>query len=221
VNADDVIDAQIQYYDLRAPDYLSPTAGPDRAGQGELSQAIARDLVDELAPTGDVLEIACGPGRFTAELARHAARVTAIDASPLMLERNRTEVASPNVSYIEADIFDWRPAQPYDVVFFGYWLSHVPPARFEEFWRIIQACVAENGRVAFVDEDDRATAHDDVRIIDGVPLARRTLLDGRQFDIVKVFWNANDLAAHLSALGWQFEIRSVDGCSVYAVGVRT
>jgi demethylmenaquinone methyltransferase/2-methoxy-6-polyprenyl-1,4-benzoquinol methylase len=221
VNTDDAIDAQIRYYDLRAPDYLSPTAGPDRAGQGELSQSIARDLIDELAPTGAVLEIACGPGRFTAELARHATHVTAIDASPQMVDRNRTEVASPNVSYTETDIFDWQPAQPYDLVFFGFWLSHVPPDRFDEFWQLVQRCVEDNGRVAFVDEDDRATAHDDVRIVDGVPLARRTLLDGRQFDIVKVFWNADDLAARLSALGWRFDIRTVDDSSVYGVGVRT
>jgi demethylmenaquinone methyltransferase/2-methoxy-6-polyprenyl-1,4-benzoquinol methylase len=186
-----------------------------------LSPAVARDLVDELAPTGSVLEIACGPGMFTAELARHATHVTAIDASPQMLKRNRTEVGAPNVDYIEADIFHWRPSRHYDVVFFGFWLSHVPPTRFDDFWRLVGACVAGNGRVAFVDEDDRATAHDDVRVVNGVPLARRTLHDGRQFDVVKVFWNADELKVRLGGLGWQFEIRAVDESSVYGVGVRT
>jgi hypothetical protein len=28
----------------------------------------------------------------------------------------------------------WRPDRRYDVVFFGFWLSHVPLERFAAFW---------------------------------------------------------------------------------------
>jgi hypothetical protein len=38
------------------------------------------------------------------------------------------------VTYIAADIFDWQPQHRYDAVFFGFWLSHVPPVTFDEFW---------------------------------------------------------------------------------------
>jgi len=215
---DDAIGMQIQYYDLRAPDFLNPLAPSDRPVRNVLAPTAARLLIDDLAPRGEVLELACGPGGFTAELARHATTVTAIDASAQMLARNRAEVDRPNVQYLHTDLFTWRPQRTYDVVFFGFWLSHVPPRRFDDFWRLVRACVQDDGRVAFVDEDDRGTANDELRTVDGVPLARRTLEDGRAFDVIKVFWNPDDLAARLDALGWTFRIQRVDDTFMYAVG---
>jgi demethylmenaquinone methyltransferase/2-methoxy-6-polyprenyl-1,4-benzoquinol methylase len=205
------IEAQKRYYDLRAPDYLTGARSDRRLSTPErgLAEAECRAIVDELRPTGDVLELACGPGAFTRQLARHARSVTAIDASPQMLARNEAEVARPNVRCVVADVFEWKSPTTYDVVFFGFFLSHVPPAAFESFWRIVRACLREGGRAAFVDEDDRAVDHDEVRLVEGVPVARRTLGDGREFDVVKVFWNPDDLAVRLRALDWDVEIRRV------------
>jgi demethylmenaquinone methyltransferase/2-methoxy-6-polyprenyl-1,4-benzoquinol methylase len=217
-SADDAIGSQIRYYDLRAPEYLNPLAPSDRRVRGVLAQSTARDLIDDLAPRGEVLELACGPGGFTAELARHSTTVTALDASEQMLGRNRLEVDRPNVRYVHTNIFEWRPRTCYDVVFFGFWLSHVPPSRFDDFWQLIRSCVRDDGRVAFIDEDDRGTANDDLRIVDGLPLARRTLADGREFDVIKLFWNPDDLAARLLSLGWTFDIRRVDDPIMYGVG---
>jgi ubiquinone/menaquinone biosynthesis C-methylase UbiE len=88
---------------------------------------LVRLLVDEFAPTGDVLEIACGSGAFTREIVRHANAVTALDGSPRMIERNRQEVADPRVNYVVADAFTWEPDRAYDAAVFSFWLSHVPP----------------------------------------------------------------------------------------------
>jgi demethylmenaquinone methyltransferase/2-methoxy-6-polyprenyl-1,4-benzoquinol methylase len=216
------IEAQKRYYDLRAPDYLTdaPSDRREHNRPQQLNEELWRALIDDLHPTGRVLELACGPGGFTRELARHAASVTAVDASPQMLARNRTEVGQPNVHYVEADIFAFQPETTYDVVFFGFFLSHVPPAAFESFWGIVRSCVAVGGRVAFVDEDDRALDHDDVRVIDGVPVARRTLGDGRKFDVVKVFWNPDELAPRLRALDWDFTIERVGADMLLGVGGR-
>src|SRR5580704_17542896 len=85
---DDGIAAQIRYYDLRASDYLNPMAPSDRRERGTFEPTLARVPIDDLAPRGDVLELACGPGGFTAELARHATTLTAVDASQQMLARN-------------------------------------------------------------------------------------------------------------------------------------
>jgi SAM-dependent methyltransferase len=129
-----------------------------------------RDLIDDLAPSGHVLELACGPGGFTAELARHATTVTVIDASAQMLARNRAEVDRHNIGYVHADIFDWRPDRSYDLFFFGFWLSHVPPVCFDDFGQLVRSCVRSESRVAFVDESDRGMHNDDVRVVDAVPL---------------------------------------------------
>jgi ubiquinone/menaquinone biosynthesis C-methylase UbiE len=115
-----------------------------------------RALIDTLHPTGDVLELARGTGVFTRELVRHARSVTAVDASPRMLAINRVSIADPKVTYVRADLFTWVPDRVYDVVFFGFWLSHVPPSGFASFWSLVRSCLAPQGRVMFVDEDDTA-----------------------------------------------------------------
>ncbi len=215
---ENAIAAQSRYYDLYAPEYVNPLAPSNLRSPGSRGANTARDLIDDLSPEGDLLELACGTGGFTADLARHATSVTAIDASPQMLARNRMEVDLPNVRYIRADIFDWRPDAAYDVIFFGFWLSHVPPTKFEDFWQLVRTCLRPGGRVAFVDEDDRSRTNDDVRSVEGVPLARRALVDGRTLDVIKVFWKPDDLHARLDALGWNFSIQPVHDIFMYGVG---
>lgn len=214
-----IIESQKRFYDLRAPDYLTG-APSDRRGTGcdtGIPERDRRTIVDELPLTGDVLELGCGPGGFTRELARHARLVTAVDSSSTMLARNELEVARPNVRYIHADVFEWVPDTTYDSVFFGFFLSHVPPALFESFWRLVRACLRSGGQVAFVDEDDRVAHYDDVRVADGVPVARRSLGDGQEFDIVKVFWKPHELETKLRNLGWDISVRCV-GDYLYGTG---
>ena len=86
-----------------------------------------------------------------------------------MLAINERRVASPRVTYVNADIFAWQPDRAYDTVFFGTWLSHVPPAAFDGFWALVRTCLVPNGRVAFVDEDDRASGLDDRYSLDDSP----------------------------------------------------
>jgi demethylmenaquinone methyltransferase/2-methoxy-6-polyprenyl-1,4-benzoquinol methylase len=109
-------------------------------------------VLGESGVAGDVLEIACGTGWWTQRLAQRAGRLTAVDASPEMIEINRQRVADPRVQYLVANIFDWSPAQRYDVVFFGFWLTHVPPARFEDFWRLCEQALRPSGRVGWAIE---------------------------------------------------------------------
>jgi SAM-dependent methyltransferase len=212
-----LIASQREFYDLRAPDFGDETV-PDRRVSGHMAIDQARALVEEFAPTGDVLELACGSGSFTRELVRHARTVTAVDGSPRMLERNRRELDDDRVTYVNADIFDWRPGRRYDAAFFGFWLSHVPPATFDEFWALVRSSLRPGGRVAFVDEDDRGARNDDIHLVGNVPAAPRTLRDGRTFDVVKVFWDPTELQDRLSALGWHMAVRRVGETFLYGSG---
>ena len=56
-------------------------------------------LASSLRPGMRVLELGCGAGYFTAELARTGANVTAIDISPELLQMAKSEHAAANVSY--------------------------------------------------------------------------------------------------------------------------
>jgi len=214
-----VVDSQRTYYDLRAQDYCDPSKPADRKVRSYMDPEVSRRLVDDFAPTGDVLELACGPGQSTVDLVRHARTLTVVDGSERMLERNREQIADPSVRYVCADIFEWEPDRLYDEVFFAFWLSHVPPNAFDAFWAMVRRCLNAGGRVGFVDEDDRASGHDDVRDVKGIPTATRTLSDGRTFDIVKVFWPAAELEQRLRALQWDVTVRRVGETCLYGAGL--
>ncbi len=218
---DSLIASQREYYDERAPDYLELSKPSDRKIRGWFPEVLAGELIDSFAPTGDVLELACGTGACTRDIVRHARSVTAVDGSPRMIERNREEVGDSNVRYILADIFEWEPERTFDEVIFSFWLSHVPPGRFDDFWRLVRACLAPGGRVAFIDEDDRSADKEHAGVIDGVPIARRTLADGRSFDIVKLFWNPTELEQRLRASGWDIDVHPVGDTFLFGSGTYT
>jgi len=58
-----------------------------------------RMLSSHLVPGMAVLELGCGTGYFTHELARSGADITAIDISPDLLEIARVNCSAPNVHY--------------------------------------------------------------------------------------------------------------------------
>jgi demethylmenaquinone methyltransferase/2-methoxy-6-polyprenyl-1,4-benzoquinol methylase len=215
---DRLIRSQIEFYDARAPDYAVPWRPPDRAGTGLVPAELVAALVDEFAPRGDVLELACGPASFTVDLARHASTLTAVDASPRMLERARAATAGAPVEYVEADVMSWEPPRQYDAIFFGFWLSHVPEPGFDDFWRRLSTWLRPGGRVGFVDEDSRGHHHDEVRDVDGTSVARRTLADGSEWDIVKLFWDVAALEQRLTTLGWNIAVRPVADTLLYGAG---
>ena len=75
---------------------------------------------------GNVLELAGGTGWWTQRLAATANRLTVVDSSPETLDLNRNRVGRLDVDYVVADIFSWQLQRTYDVVFFSFWISHVP-----------------------------------------------------------------------------------------------
>ena len=103
----------------------------DLPGGEELVSAL-----DASRPEGDVLEIACGPGFWTSRLLRHARTVTALDAASEMLAIASARIEGERARFIHADVFSWRPDRHYDVVCFGFWLSHMPAERFGAFWSL-------------------------------------------------------------------------------------
>jgi SAM-dependent methyltransferase len=128
----------------------------DRAGRraGSVRDKVTEAL-EAFRPIGSVLELACGPGVWTRQLLRHAAEVMAVDASPEMLAIAAARVGDERVRFVQADLFAWVPDRRYDVVFIGFWLSHVPLERFESFWSLVADCLKADGRVFFADDGYR------------------------------------------------------------------
>ncbi|GAA0359620.1 class I SAM-dependent methyltransferase [Actinoallomurus spadix] len=209
-DAPDLLAEQVAYYRARAPEYEASALWPLGS---ELPEAL-----DAFRPTGSVLELACGPGIWTDRLLRHATDVTAVDASPEMLALASARAGSERVRFVPADLFRWRPDRQYDVVFFGFWLSHVPPERFASFWALVADCLKPGGRVFFVDDAYRTPDE----LIEGEESAtiRRRLGDGTAYRIVKVPYRPADLERRLERLGWRIEVHATAGPCYWGAGGR-
>lgn len=96
----------------------------------------------------------------------------------------------------------------YDTVFFGFWLSHVPPARMADFWDNVATVLEPGGRVIFVDDGPAGAAAEEVLHDLPAPAAMRQIDDGRRYRIVKVFHDVGQLTGDLAALGWSAQIRA-------------
>ncbi len=214
----ELLDEQIAYYRARAPEYdewFNRTGRYDRGAEQRARWfreiGIAETALRSMGPLGDVLELACGTGLWTRHLAAISRRVLAVDAAPEAIAINRDRLRADNVAYVVSDIFTPSVATRVDVVFFSFWLSHVPPDRFDSFWRTVRSSLRPSGRVFFLDSlrDPSSAAVDHERVA-GSSVARRRLNDGREYRVVKVFYEPLDLERRLCALGWRGTVRSTD-----------
>jgi trans-aconitate methyltransferase len=207
---DPLLVEQIAYYRASAPEYEEHAIA--EPGWNELRAAL-----DAFRARGHLLELACGPGAWTERLLEHAASVTAVDAAPEMLARAQARVGNRRVEFIQADLFTWQPRRRYDVVFFGFWLSHVPLERFESFWALIARCLQATGRVMFVDDNHRTPEE----LIEGEAYStiRRRLNDGTPYRAVKVPHRPADLERRLTQLGWQIRVMPTAGPFYWGTGM--
>lgn len=94
-------------------------------------EGTAAEVTDVLTLVGesprDVLDLCCGPGRASVELARRGARVTGVDRSAFMLEnaQARAAAAAVDVEWVYSDMRDFLRPHSYDLALslftsFGY-----------------------------------------------------------------------------------------------------
>jgi SAM-dependent methyltransferase len=214
---DELLAEQQRYYRARAPTYAKEALVPL---SGDQAAELERDLGEALDAhfRGDVLELACGPGTWTGLLAKRAARVTAIDGAPEMLEVAAASAPGANVSFELADLFSWRPARRYDAVFFGFFLSHVPEERFASFWEVVGDALAPGGHVVFVDDAYRAP--EELTYGPESPMIVRHHEGGERYRIVKMAHTSAGLEARLAGLGWSFAMRD-HGPFFWGLGTRS
>ena len=213
----ELLSEQIRYYEARAPIYeqlyfrQGRYAVDDDAWTrnweretGELER-----FVSSLPADGSVLELASGNGLWTRFLAPRAERMVAVDSSPTMLARNQAWVDDDRVRYVEADLFGWEQDERFQLIFAGFFLSHIPPDRWASFWGKVRAWLAPGGTLAFVDDcwaPDRPRSSD--RVEGGPDHAHIRRLDEGAFTIVKRFFRPEELEAEFEAVGLPAEVRS-------------
>jgi 2-polyprenyl-3-methyl-5-hydroxy-6-metoxy-1,4-benzoquinol methylase len=211
-----ILQEQIDYYRKRATEYDEWFFRQGRYDRGEKHRRQWLSEISEIeaalraaAPSGDILELACGTGLWTQHLAPFATQLTAVDAAPEVIALNRQRMGSASVEYIIADLFNWTPHQQFDFIFFGFWLSHIPMEQFAPFWQRVKGALKPNGRVFFIDSllTQDSTAHDHAAL-NQQGYSERKLNDGRTYRIVKIFHEPIQLQKTLHRAGWVGQIHS-------------
>ena len=214
---------QLEYYRARAAEYDEWWFRQGRYDRGpELNAHWFTDVVelekalDDFGPHGRVLELAGGTGIWSEKLLRYTEELTIVDASAEVLAMNEARLRSKRVRYVQADLFKWVPSDRFDVVFFSFWLSHVPESEFVSFWGRVRTSLAVGGRAFFIDSRRESTSTaSDHDLSDRDSLTLRRLNDGRTFNVYKIFYDHSVLQAHLRRLGWDATIQTTSRYFLY------
>ena len=93
-----------------------------------------------------ILDVGCGPGNSTELLAARypQAEIVGIDSSPEMIEAARKRL--PSADFRAADIYDWTPSTPFDLVY-GNAVFQWVPDHLAVLARLLDGC-APGGAVA-------------------------------------------------------------------------
>jgi len=224
----DVIQQQIEYYQARAEEYDEWWYRKGRYDRGEdvnqqwfIEGQQVRDTLHQISSVNHILELAPGTGIWTEELIKLGNRITAVDASAEMIAINKAKVQSEKVTYIQADLFEWETTEQFDMVFFSFWLSHVPPERLDTFLQKVSKMMKPNAHFFMLDSRrvHESTAVNHQIPDEGTTLERR-LNDGRKFEIVKIFYESTALQTALSSADIKSVVHFTDTFFIYAHGQK-
>ncbi len=227
---DQVLQDQIAYYRARAGEYDEwfyrvgrYDWGAERNAQWFAEVETVYQALRSVGKIGSALELAVGTGNFTKELAAIAEHVTALDASEEVMAINRDKVKSANITYKQADLFNWQPDAQYDLVFMSFWLSHVPPEKLDTFLETVRRATKVGGKVFMVDslrdQTRTSTASNHADYDPESVYHTRKLNDGQEYTIVKVFYD-EALVAKLAEHGFAATYHTSGDYFWWAVGVK-
>ena len=223
-----VLQNQIAYYRARAQEYDewfyrqgSYDRGKALNEQWHQEAQIVRDQLLDTSKVPHIVEMAGGTGIWTQELVKISDNLTVLDASPEMIDINRAKVQSDKVTYQLVDLFQWQPEQQVDMVFFGFWLSHVPKEKLSPFLTMVHQALKPNGRLFFVDSQKVQTGtsqRQNVQTEDDIQ--KRILNDGSEFEIIKIYYDAEALSQVLNAHRFDVTVQKTPSFFIYADGKK-
>jgi demethylmenaquinone methyltransferase/2-methoxy-6-polyprenyl-1,4-benzoquinol methylase len=199
------------YYAARAGEYDDWFLRKGRYSRGAIADmAWAADLdqatlwLDAQPLRGEIVELAAGTGWWSPLLAQKATTLWLYDINeePLEFARQRL-VAHGLAAHIHTRDAWAEPDRQVDGLFCGFWLSHVPRARLADFLALCRRWLKPGGRMAFIDSrrDRESSAIDHPQPENDMSV--RKLDDGQTFNIVKVYWQPEELEAALVAASFR------------------
>jgi SAM-dependent methyltransferase len=199
----------LAYYEARAPEYDDWYLRRGRYERGPIHDAAwnaeldaAGRWLDELPIHGEIVELAAGTGWWSPLLATKG-ELSLYDGNPAPLDRARERLVAHQLrAHLHVRDAWAEPDRRVDAVFTGFWLSHVPRARLDEFLGIVRRWLKPGGTFALIDSlpDPQSSAADHPMPADDSSVRR--LDDGREFTIVKVYYRPDELQAALTGAGF-------------------
>jgi SAM-dependent methyltransferase len=206
----DVDRSMIDYYEARAPEYDDWYLRRGRYERGAIHDAAwnaeldaAGRWLDALPWHGEIVELAAGTGWWSPLLASRG-ELSLYDASAAALDRARERLVAHGLrAHLHVRDAWAEPDRKVDGVFMGFWLSHVARERLPAFLELAHRWLKPGGELAFIDSlpDPASGAADHPAPADDRSLRR--LDDGREFTIVKVYYEPAQLTAALRATGFE------------------
>lgn len=204
----------VAYYAARAGEYDDWYLRRGRYSHGPIDDAVwsaeldqATLWLDGLPLSGEIVELAAGTGWWSPLLASKG-ELSIYDAAEPPLDRARDRLlAHRSRAHIHVRDAWAEPDRTVDAVFCGFWLSHVPDDRLDDFLQLVRRWLKPGGRFVFVDSvaDPRSGADDQPETPEAeaaVGIERRRLVDGREFRVVKVQRDPERYAAALTRAGF-------------------
>jgi SAM-dependent methyltransferase len=206
----DAGDELVAYYEARAPEYDDWYLRRGRYERGPVHDAAwnaeldtAGRWLDALPIHGEIVELAAGTGWWSPLLATKGT-LSLYDASPAPLERARERLLAHGLrAHLHVRDAWAEPDRTVDAVFAGFWLSHVERDRLDAFLAVVRRWLKPGGTFAFIDSlrDPQSSAVDHPTPADDRSIRR--LDDGREFTIVKVYYEPAELVAALERAGFE------------------
>jgi len=194
------------YYQARALEYDRVYDKPER--QDDLRRL--RDWLAGALAGKRVLELAAGTGYWTDVYADRASRVLATDVSEAPLAVAAARRAWPaTVTFAKADAFTLAGVNGgFDVVFAGFFWSHVPLESLGSFLATLADRQGHAGALIFMDNRYVAGSSHPISRTDshGNTYQQRELSDGSRWEVLKNFPSAPQLRSRLAPIARAVEI---------------
>jgi demethylmenaquinone methyltransferase/2-methoxy-6-polyprenyl-1,4-benzoquinol methylase len=208
----------LAYYEARAPEYDDWYLRRGRYERGPVHDAawnaeldVAGRWLDALPIAGEIVELAAGTGWWSPLLATKG-ELSMYDGASAPLDRARERLVAHRLrAHLHVRDAWAEPDRPVDALFTGFWLSHVPRERMDAFLGIARRWLKPGGVFAFIDSrpDPQSSAIDHTTPADDTSVRR--LDDGREFTVVKVYYEPADLEAALARNGFDDAIVTSTG----------
>ena len=225
----DILQEQMAYYRARAAEYDEWFYRHGRYDRGEEANAqwfaeldIVRNALHNLKPVDSALELASGTGIWTGELLKLAQHITALDAAQEMHAINRSKHPEAMIDFQQVDLFEWSPETTYDLVFFAYWLSHVPPEKLDAFLEKVYQATKPGGKVFMIDSRlnvySSAANHPEPDLDNHTHT--RLLNDGQTYTIYKIFYEVDALTEAFHKAGFSPKVQITDNYVIYVEATK-